>query len=109
MRLPGLKDDHHSGMQVLCDSLGGRFYVADVGLLVGVERRRYADRDEIHIFDELEIGRRTEPALPDKSFEVGVYNIPDVVVAGVDHIDLFLLDIEADCPETGLGLLHGQG
>ena len=44
-----------------------------------------------------------------QGLEVLVDHVADIVVAGVDHVDLFLLYIETDDFEAGLGLFHGQG
>lgn len=37
-----------------------------------------------------------------------IYNVTDVVLAGVDHVDLFLLHIETDALEACLRLFNDQ-
>ena len=44
-----------------------------------------------------------------EGLQILVDHVPDIVVAGVDHVDLFLLYIETDDSEARLGLFHSQG
>ena len=83
-------------MDVLGDALRRRFHVADIRLLVRVERRRHANRDGVDVRDELKIARRTQAARFDLFLQGLADNVADIVVAGVDHVDLRLLHVEAD-------------
>src|SRR5258705_260407 len=55
------QDDQQSGMQVGRDRLGGPSDIAQVGLVVLVERGGYTDDQDIHLSDALVVGSGREP------------------------------------------------
>ena len=104
----GLKHHHHPLVEIPRDGAGRRFDVADVGLLVGVKRGGNADRDEIDVPDETEVGGGGEPPFGDERGQVRIDDVADIVVARVHQVHLLLLNIETNGPETRLRLLYGQ-
>jgi len=75
---------------------------------VSVERRRHADAHAVALRRVGKIGRGNELSGLDKRFEILVHHIADIVLAGVDHVHLFLLHIKAVDLEAGLRLLHSE-
>ena len=95
-------------MKVFGDGAGTRFHIAYVRLLVRIQGSGHADGNEIDVPDETEVSSGRQHPILDKGDKIPVHDIADVVVACVDHVDLFLLDIESDGSETGLRLLNGK-
>ena len=87
---------------------GGIPDVADIRLLVLVQRGGNADSDEIHFLYKAEICGSGEPSDLYQLLQVGVDHIADVVLSGVDHIHLLGLHIEADGLKAMLRLIHCQ-
>ena len=105
----GLQHHHGPPSEVLGDGDGGIPDVADVRLLVLVQRRGHADGDEIHITHPGEIRGGAEHSGLHQLFQIRVHHVADVVFPGVHHVHLFLLDIKADGAEPVFRLIHRQG
>ncbi len=95
-------------MGELRHGFGGALHIADVRLLVLVERRGHADGDRVHLFDEREIRSGGKPAGLHHVFEGVAHDVADIIVPGVDGLHLFGLHVEADGAVAGLCELHGQ-
>lgn len=94
----GFEHDEHVLMDVRHDALRGGADVADVRLLVSVERRRHADAHAVALRHIGKVGRGNELSGLDKRFEILVHHIADIVLAGVDHVPLFLLHHQSRRP-----------
>ena len=73
-----------------------------------VKRCRHTYGYEVHIFHKAEVCSGAEHAVVNDLFQVIVNYISDIIVPGVDHIDLGLLYIEADGLKAGLGFFYCQ-
>ena len=73
-----------------------------------VQRRRHADRDEVHVLHKAEVGGCRQRSRLHQLFQIAVHHVPDVVVSGVHQLHLFRLHVESDGLEPGLRLLHRQ-
>ena len=104
----GFKHDEHVLMDVRHDALRGGADVADVRLLMGVERRRHADAHAVALRRVGKVGRGDELSGLNERFEILVDHIADIVLPGVDHVYLFLLHIKAVDLEARLCLLHRE-
>ena len=104
----GLEHHHHPLPEVGGYLARGRLHIGGVGHLVGVERGGHADGDEAALGDAREVARCLERAGLDEGREVLLHDVADVVLPAVHHVHLVGLHVEADGPEAGLGLLHGQ-
>ena len=93
-------------MDVRHDALRGGADVADVRLLVSVERRRHADAHAVALRRVGKVGRGDELSGLDERFEILVHHIANVVFTGVDHIHFFFLHVKAIDLEAGLRLFH---
>ena len=83
--------------------------VANVRLLVPVQRRGDADGDKVHILDEAEVGGGAQHTGLHQLLQVGVHHVADIVFPGVYQVYLLLLHIETNGLEAVLGLVHRQG
>ena len=95
-------------MQILRDGARRGLDVADIRLLVCIQGSGHTDSNEIDVPDETEVRSGCQHPILNQSDEIPVHDITDVVVPGIDHVDLLLLNIESDSPETGLSLLNGK-
>lgn len=93
-------------MQIFCNGLGGTLYIADVRLLVLVQRGRHADGNRVHIFDKREIGCGGKFPGLHNLFENIVHNVPNVVMPCIDQIYLLALYVKANGLVAGLGELR---
>ena|SRR5699024_4737500 len=73
-----------------------------------VQRGGHADGDKVDILDKAEVGGGGKHAALDNAGKVAVHHVADVVVAGVDHLHLLRLDVEADGLKARFGLLDRQ-
>ena len=95
-------------MQILRDGARRGLDIADVRLLVSIQGSGHTDGNEIDVPDKSEVRSGRKHPILNKGDEIPVHDIADVVVTCVDHVDLFLLDVESDGMETGLCLLNGK-
>ena len=72
---------------------------------MNIQRSRNADGNKVTLGDAGEVSRSLEAALGDELRQVLLHNIADVVLAGVDLVDLRLLNVKANGPEARLGFL----
>ena len=93
-------------MEVAGYGLGGIPDIADIRLLVGVQRRGNTDGDEIHVLDKGEVGGGPQHPGGHQLPQVGIHHVANVVRPGVYQVHLFLLDIKADGTKPMLGLVH---
>ena len=96
-------------MQAPGHRLGGIFDIADVGLLVLIQRSRDAYQHSVHIADKAKIRGCRELALLHDLLQRIAHNIADVILSRVYRVNLFPLDIEANGAVTGLRHFHCQG
>ena len=104
----GLQHHNASRLQMARNGPGRIPNVADIRLLMGVQRRGYADGDKIHVLYEGKVGRGPEHSGGYQLPQIRVHHVPDVVLPRVHHVHLFLLDIKADGTKAVLGLVHRQ-
>ena len=104
----GLQHHHGAGLEILGDLDGGVLHIADVRLLVGIQRGGDADGDKVHIADPGEIGGSAEHTALHQLCQLVVHHIADVVLTGVDQIHLFLLHVKTDGLEAVACLVHCQ-
>ncbi len=94
----GLVDDHLEAVHVLGDAAGGRQHVFQVGRAVFVGRRAHGDELHVavrhagcHVRRELQAARRAVAV--DQLLQA---RLVDRYAAGVEQIDLLLVDVEAE-------------
>ena len=104
----GLQNDHRALGQVLRDRLSGRADIADVRLLMRIQGGGHADSDKVHVLNKAEVGGCAQHTVRHQFFQIGVDNVADIVLAGVDQIHFLLLNVKADGLEAVLGLVHRQ-
>ena len=90
------------------DGDGALAHIADVRLLVPVQRRGNADGDKVHITDTGKVRGGGEHTALHQPLKVCLHDVADVILAAVDHIDLCLLDIEADGAKAVLRLIDRE-
>ena len=98
------KDDHRPLGQMFGNRDRAVANIADIGLLMRVQRRRHANRNKVDVLDERKVARCLEHSLFDQSLEIGVYYVADIVVPFVDELHLFGLDVKPDRLEAGFRL-----
>src|ERR1017187_8629811 len=89
-----LQNHQLASPQMWGNRFGGGNDVAEVGLVVLVQRSWNADDDGVHVSDVGVIGGRGE-ALGARRLDLGGRNPVDVGPAGLEHVDLLLVDVEA--------------
>jgi hypothetical protein len=94
------EDDQLALAEVLGDHLRGIEDVGQVGIAMGVERRRHADQDGVHLRQPRKIGRRVEAAGRQKPAQVGRRDVLDVALPPVQHLDFFLIHVESGDDEA---------
>ena len=101
---------HHNGAppEMLGNGDGGIPDVADIRLLVLVQRGGNADSDKVYIPNKTEIGGGRQHSVLYQCLQIGIDHIADIVLSGIDHIHLFPLHIEADGLKAMLRLIHCQ-
>jgi len=104
----GLQYHHGTGLEVFGDGNGGIPDVADIRLLVLVQRCRHTDGNEIYFTDFGEIRSSLQHPGGDQLLQVRIHHVADVVFPGVHHIHLFLLDVKANGAEAVFRLIHRQ-
>src|ERR1700736_2263893 len=80
----------------------------NVGLAIFVQRRGHTNDHGIDIFDSGEISRRGEPAGLQHLRNSFCRDVFDITLAGVDRIDLRLINIETHYRKTRPGKLNCQ-
>ena len=104
----GLQNDDGSASEIFGNGDCGISDIADVRLLVLVQRGRHADSDKIHIPDKIKVIGSAQHSGRDRFFKVRAHNVPDVILALIDHIDFFPLHVKADGAKPMLCLFHSQ-
>ncbi len=86
-----------------CDGLAGTDDETQVGLAVRGQRRRHADDDGIDVTDPGKIRRWYKTPALDHFAELFGGQVSNVGLTPLQHVDLGLIDIEADDAESGVG------
>lgn len=84
-------------------------HIADVRLLVYIQRGGYANGYEVHFFYEREIGSGAEHAVVYQLCQLCIDHVADVVVSGIHLFYLFFLYIETDSSEPGFCFFYSKG
>ena len=87
--------DELTGPQRLGDRPRGPFDVAQIGIAALVERRRHADDDAVGFGQAAHVGGRLELVLANQLRERRRVDVLDVALAGLQLVDLRLIDVEA--------------
>ena len=74
--------------------------IAQVGLAVRRQRRRYADDDGVHVAHLFETRRGAQSPGGDSGADLRAWNVPEVALAGIDAGGLLRVDIKTDHPEA---------
>src|ERR1019366_9528904 len=89
-----LENDQLASAQMRGNRFGGGRDVAEIGLVVLVQRSGNADDDGVHVGDVGVIGGCGE-ALAARRLDLGGRNPVNVGTSGLEHVDLLLVDVEA--------------
>ena len=104
----GFQNDDHAGVDIFCNGLGGALHIADIRLLVFVERSRHADGDGVDFLDKRKVGSSGKLSGFHHVFQRVADDVADVVVPGVDGVNFFRLHVEADGFVAGLREFHRE-
>ncbi len=96
-------------MQVFGDGFRGTLHIADIRLLILVQRSGNGDGHRVHALDEGKIAGRGKGPAFHHMFQRIAHNVADIIFARVDGIDLLGLNVKADGPVAGLCKFHGEG
>ena len=104
----GFQHDHTAPVDVGGDGAGGAFHIADVRLLMNVQRRGNADGHKVRAGDFFKIGGGAEHSAFHDLLEIAVHHIADIVMALVHQTDFFTVHVKTDGMKASLGLFDGQ-
>jgi len=95
-------------MNIFGHALCGTLHIADIRLLMGIQRSGNTDGNGIYFFNERKITCCAQFSCFYFSFQRIADNIADIVLSGIYGIYFFLLNIKADCCVTGAGKFNCQ-
>ena len=96
-------------MHMLGNALGRALHIADIRLLMRIQRRRHADCNKVHVFHKRKVICCGKHAVLYHLGQVGIHHIPDVVFPFVDKPYFFALHVKANGLKPSFCLLHCQG
>ncbi len=102
----GFQNYKHSPVCIFCYRLGRVFHIADIRLLIFVQRRRDTDSNGIYTADKRKIGSRRKPAAFHHLFKSIADDISNIIVTGIYGLDFFVLYIKADGFIAGFCKFH---
>ena len=73
-----------------------------------VKRSGYANSHEVAFTDTGEISGSLDHIIVHKLLQILIHHVTNVVLASIDHVDLFGLHVDAHGLEAGFGLLHSK-
>ena len=75
---------------------------------MSIQWRRHTDGNKIHIFNKTKVRGSTQFSRLHQCLQIVVHDIADVIMSGIDELDLFVLYVKSRRLKSRTSLLHSQ-